>query len=427
MSRHPSVHRHDLDSARVRALFPALGGETVFLDNAGGSQVPRVVVDAMHRYLVQSYVQLGADYALSRQATATVRQAHDVVSVLMNAGSGDAEAGKVILGASTSELVNRLAQAYAEVWEPGDEVIVSEAAHASNADPFMRLASGRGLRAAGLTVKTWRVDPTTGEASLEALRQLVGPRTRLIAVPHVSNILGAVLDLGPVVALARSVGARVLVDGVAYAPHRAIDVTAWGVDWYVYSTYKVFGPHAAALYGSHTALAEVTGPNHGFIPKEELPRKFELGGVNHEGTAGIAALPRYLAALVDEGERADQPLERARVEAAFEVITRLELPLQVRLLEDLVRRPDVRVIGPISSGLERVGVVSFVHARRSSAEIARAANARGLGIRFGHFYAYRLCQALGLDPDDGVVRVSFAHYNTMAEVERLIAFFDEVL
>lgn len=449
----PCVDTHSDDPARVRALFPALSGDTVFFDNAGGSQVPGLVADAIHAYLVESYVQLGADYALSRQASAVVKRAHDVVAALMNAGVGDDEVGKVILGGSTSELVNRLAQAYAEVWEPGDEVIVSEAGHESNIGPFLRLAEGRGLRASGLVVRTWAVDPISGEASLEALGRLIGPRTRLIAVPHVSNILGAVLDLGPIVEMAHAVGARVLVDGVAYAPHRAIDVRASSVDWYVYSTYKVFGPHAAALYGSHAALSELTGPNHAFIPRGELPRKFELGGVNHEGAAGIVALERYLAALVDtrgdthdargdtqddvrgdtqvdargDGHGDKRPLDRGLVTAAFERITRLELPLQARLLEDLARRPEVRVLGPTTSGRERVGVVSFVHATRSSAEIARAANARGLGIRFGHFYAYRLCKALGLDPDDGVVRVSFAHYNKLAEVERLIAFFDEVL
>lgn len=419
----------------VRSHYPSLGrpGADVFLDNAGGSQVPGVVADAIHHYLTHDYAQTGADYATSRRASATVAAAHRFLKVFMNvpdapgAPPGSRTGGEVIIGPSTSQLCATLANAYAEVLKPGDEVVFCQTGHESNIGPWARLEKR------GIAVRQWAVDPRTGHASLDSLRALLGSgRVRLVAFPQVSNVLGEVIDLEPIVRLVHDAGARVVVDGVAFAPHRAIDVAGWNVDWYVYSTYKVFGPHQAVLYGTRDALDELTGPNHYFIPKDELPRKFELGGVNHECAAGILALDQFLRDFVGVPRLSspadpNAPFDRGVVTTAFDAMEALETPLQARLIDFLLSKPGVRLIGPASTGRERVCIVSFVHASKPSRQIAQAGNARGLGFRFGNFYAYRLVQALGLDPADGVVRVSFAHYNTMEEAERLIAFLDEVL
>ena len=233
------------------------------------------------------------------------------------------------------------------------------------------------------------------------------------------------VDIEAITSLTHAAGARVVVDGVAYAPHRAIDVSAWDVDWYAYSTYKVYGPHMAALWGRRDALAELPGPNHFFVPDEELPYKFELGGANHEGCAGICGLRDYLATLI--GEADPRALDRAAIEQAFGIMTACELPLQARLIEYLRSRDDVRIIGPTDDGDSRVGTISFVHDSKSSAEITAAVDSSGIGIRHGHMYAYHLCEAAGLDPEDGVVRTSLVHYNTPEEIERLIEVFDKVL
>jgi cysteine desulfurase family protein (TIGR01976 family) len=410
----------------IRAMYPALESATAFLDNAGGSQLPGVVIEAMTRYLRESYVQLGADYAVSVRATATVAAAHRFVKRFMNAAAD----GEVILGASTSQLVFTLAQAHARVLKAGDEIIISEASHESNVGAWANMGQEDGARPV-VVVKLWRVDRRTGEPDVEHLKELLSPRTKLVCFPHVSNVFGHVADVAGITRLVHDRGARVLVDGVAYAPHRAIDVSAWGVDWYVYSTYKVFGPHMAAVFGSREALAPLTGPNHFFIPKTELPRKFELGGVSHEGAAGILALDHFLRDVAGEARLADVLAPDARFDhgvakRAFDMMERLEAPLFARLIEFLKTKRGVRIIGP-SDGQDRVGIVSFVREGKSSKSIAQAGNARGLGFRFGNFYAYRLCQAIGLDPADGVVRVSFCHYNTMDEVERLIGFLDEAL
>lgn len=422
--------------ASVRAHFPSLSSDEVLLDNGGGSQVPRVVADAIHHYLLHHYVQLGADYASSRRATAIVAAAHRLLKTFMNVPdapgdpAGARSGGEVILGASTSELCARLANAYADALRPGDEIVVCQTGHESNIGPWMKLARR------GFTVREWCVDPATGVAPLDGLRALLTGRTRLVAFPQVSNILGEVINLPPIVRLAHEAGARVVVDGVAYAPHRAIDLARWGVDWYVYSTYKVYGPHMAALYGSREALAEVVGPNHEFIPRDDLPRKFELGGVNHEGAAGILALDHFLRDLLGVPRLTDPAdpaavFDRGVVEQAFELIERLEVPLQARLVEYLAHKPGVRLIGPAVGDRSRICIVSFRHERLTPRQIALAANERGLCLRYGHFYAWRLCRAMGLRPEDlstgGVVRVSFAHYNTPEEVERLIEFFEEIL
>ncbi len=415
-----------------RAFFPALASEAVFLDNAGGSQLPGAVIDAMHRYLTTSFVQTGADYAASKAATATVKQAHEYLKTLMGV-SHAASTGEVIIGASTSQLCRMLADCYADVLSPGDEVILCETAHESNVGPWMRLAKQ------GVTIRTWKiggasmfgevVESAGGPSRMKALKDLITSRTKLIAFPQVSNILGEIVDVPAIIKLAHEAGARVVVDGVAYAPHRAIDVSAWDVDWYVYSTYKVFGPHAAAMYGKADAMAELTGPNHYFIPRTEVPRKFELGGANHESCAAIAALETYLTQAAKAWGGVPHPPEpRAIVERAFHAFEVIENDLQRHFMQWLLAQPNLRVVGPANDHPSRVCTISFVSTRGvSSKAIAQHCNAKGLGIRYGNFYAYRLCEALGLNPADGVVRASFAHYNTHEEVDRLIAALAEII
>ncbi len=402
------------DRKRIRAQFPALAGETVFLENAGGSQVPLCVADRIHDYMLSSYVQLGAGYPLSQRATEVVDEAHDFVRLMVNGNDGE-----VMLGPSTSQLLLMLSQCYARTLTPNSSIIVAQTGHEANVGPWKHLASQ------GFELQWWEMDPNNFECSLADLEELLNDRTALVAFPHVSNLLGEIVDVAEITKLAHAAGARVVVDGVAYAPHRAMDVTAWDVDWYAYSTYKVYGPHMAALWGRRDAIAELGGPNHFFIPDDDLPYKFEVGGANHEGCAGVLGLRDYLAFVA----RVEDPntLDRTAVEHAFDVMTACELPLQERLIKYLLSRDDVRIIGPTGAGTERVGTISFVHNRMSSREITEAVDRSGIGIRNGHMYAYHLCEALGLDPEDGVVRTSLVHYNTLEEIERLIEVFESVL
>ena len=400
--------------ARLRREFPALAGDVVFLENAGGSQVPACVADAIRRYMVESYAQLGAGHPMSRRATATVEAAHVFARTLLNARRGHA-----MIGSSSTVLLNMLAHCYGQVLEPGSEIILAETGHEANLGPWKRLES------VGAKVRWWRLDPDLMVCPLDALDDLLNDRTALVALPHVSNLLGGIVDLPVIVRKAHDAGARVVADGVAYAPHRAVDVDAWDVDWYVYSTYKVYGPHMAVLYGRDDALAELPGPNHFFVPQDDLPYQFEPGGPSHEGCAGLLALGDYLKLLA--GVDAAAACDRAVVTQAFAVMEQLERPLITRLLAYLQAKPGVRVIGPPEPGPARVGTISFVHESLTSREIAAALDRTEIAVRHGHMYAWHLCRALDLDLEDGVLRVSFVHYNTLEEIERLIAALEDIL
>ncbi len=409
-NRHPSIEFR----SKIRDRFPSLNRGTVFLENAGGSQVPGVVVERMREYMLSSYVQLGAGYELSQRATATVEEARGFVRLLFGGLNG-----QVVLGPSTSALLQMLADCYGRVLEPGAEIVVAECGHEANVGPWVR------LERAGAKVRWWKVDPESCSSPVERLGELLNARTALVAFPHVSNLLGEIVDVRAVTQMAHAVGAKVVVDGVAYAPHRAMDVEAWGVDWYGFSTYKVYGPHMAALWGRREAMAELEGPNHFFVGRDDVPYKFELGGANHEGCAGLLGLREYIALIAGEADA--EQLDRGGVERAFDVMTACELPVQARLIDYLRSRHDVKIIGPEDAGAGRVGTISFVHESRSSREITEVVDRSGIAIRHGHMYAHRLCTALGLDPDDGVVRVSLVHYNTVEEIERLIKVLDKAL
>ncbi len=410
-----------LDIARVRGLFPSLATGTAFLDNAGGSQLPAVVIDAMARYMRESFVQTGAEYDESRRAAASIARAREVVHAFLNA---DQAMGQIILGPSTTALCNNLAWAYGESFaaEGGrDEVIVCTAGHEANVGCWFRLAS-RGMR-----VTPWhaeRDDDGVWRPRLDTLRALLSSRTRVVAFPQVSNLCGEVWDARAVAELCRNAGARSVIDGVAYAAHQAPDVRRLGCDWYVYSTYKVFGPHAAAMFGGREALAELTGPNHAFIPRESVPHKWEPGGANHESCAGIAALWEYVCALT--GDDASAPPNRGGFERAFASIAPAELALQRRFLEWASARRDLTIVGPRTHDASRVATISLVSSRTTSRALALELNRQGLGVKHGSFYSVRLCETMGLDPADGVLRVSFAHYNSLDEADRLCRALDRL-
>ena len=397
---------------QLRSHFPALASGTVFLENAGGSQIPVQVADRIRDYLLESYVQLGAGYELSRRSTDLVDRARDFVRLLMGGDEGE-----VILGPSASALLQMLAECYSRFLTPGAEVIVAQTGHEANIGPWVR------LERFGIESRWWEMNPQSFACSMDRLRDLLSERTALVAFPHVSNLLGEIVDVRSITKLAHEAGARVVVDGVAYAPHRAMRVSDWGVDWYTYSTYKVYGPHMAALWGRDDALSELTGPNHFFL--RDVPYQFELGGVCHEGCAGLLGLADYLRVFSDGEQTAE--LDRPGVEWAFDIMTACERRLQAALLEYLRSRDDVRIIGPAEDGPQRVGTVSFIHSQKSSKSIAEVVDDSEIGIRHGHMYAYRLCQALDLDPDDGVVRVSLVHYNTPEEIRRLLRVLDRAL
>lgn len=396
----------------VRSWFPSLESGFAYMDNAGGSQVPGVVPDAIREYMLSSYAQTGAEYPASKRATETVDSAH----AMLDAFFGGEGAGHTILGPSSSALLRMLALCYSDALEPEDEIVVAESGHEANISPWLYLARH------GLNVRIWPANAETGSCEARDLAAMLTDRTRIVAFPQVSNLLGHVEDFHGAIGLAKEAGARVVLDSVAYAPHLPLDVKAWGVDWAVFSTYKVFGPHMAALWGSKEAMAELEGPNHSIIPASQHPYKFELGGSCHELCAGQNALRSYYQFLADRSG-----YDRETAVEAVGTVDALERPLTKALLDYLAGKPSVRVLGKPNFDEGRLPIVSFLHRQKLPTEIAAAALTSDCGIKTGTFYSYRLCDRLGIDRDTGVTRISLAHTNSESELDRLFHALDTVL
>jgi len=405
-----------LNLEQIRAEFPALAGDTVFLDNAGGSQVLRRVADRVRDYLLTSSVQLGASYADSQRAGEKVLAARRAVAELINAPHDD----EVVMGGATTALMFVLTQALRLGVKPGGEIIVTNTDHESNIGGWTRLAE------AGAVIKVWEVNRDSLALELADLDRLLSPRTTWLAMTHASNILGTVNPVEEVSRRVHAAGGRVCVDAVAYAPHRLVDVQACGADVVVFSFYKVFGPHYAVMWGRRELLLALPSLNHFFIGPEVIPYKLQPGNVNYELSYGCIGIHEYLCDTGTALGASGTP--RQRMQAAFDAFAAHEDRLAERLLGWLRGRKGVRIIGrPSATDGQRVPTISFVVADTPSESIVRHVDGHGIGIRFGDFYARRLIESLGLQGQGGVVRVSMAHYNTEAEIDRLIRAFEEVM
>ncbi|QTN23289.1 cysteine desulfurase-like protein [Rhizobacter sp. AJA081-3] len=405
-----------LNLERIRAEFPALASDTVFLDNAGGSQVLKRVADRVRDYLLTSSVQLGASYAASQRAGEKVLAARRAVAELINAPHDD----EVVMGGATTALMFILTQALLPGVKPGDEIIVTNSDHEANIGGWMRLAQ------AGAVIKVWEVNRDSLALELADLDRLLSPRTTWLAMTHASNILGTVNPVEEVSRRVHAAGGRVCVDAVAYAPHRLVDVQACGADVVVFSFYKVFGPHYAVMWGRRELLLSLPSLNHFFIGPEVIPYKLQPGNVNYELSYGCIGIHEYLCDTGTALGATGTP--RQRMQAAFDAFAAHEDRLAERLLGWLRGRKSVRIIGrPSATDGQRVPTISFVVANTPSESIVRHVDGHGIGIRFGDFYARRLIESLGLQGHSGVVRVSMAHYNTEAEIDRLIRAFEEVI
>ncbi len=400
----------------IRAEFPAITNDCVYLDNAGGSQVLRRVADRVSDYLLTSSVQLGASYAQSQEAGVKVLAARQSVATLINAPHDD----EVVMGGSTTSLMFQLTQAILPGIQPGDEVIVTNSDHEANIGGWMR------LKAAGAVVKIWEINRETLALELSDLDRLLSPSVKWVALTHASNILGTINPVREVAARVHAVGGRVCVDAVAYAPHRLVDVQASGADVYVFSFYKVFGPHYAVMWIARDLLLSLPSLNHYFIGADVVPYKLQPGNVNYELSYGCMGISDYLVHVGSVLAPADTV--REKMQAAFDAFARHEDELAERLLAYLRAKPGVHIVGLAQATAgQRVPTVSFTVKGRPSESIVRHMDRFNIGIRFGDFYAKRLIEFLGLQAQGGVVRVSIAHYNTLEEIDRLIQHLEEVI
>lgn len=389
-----------------RAPFALPEDGWAYFDNAGGSFTLRDVIARTAEYMRSTPIQIGGAYPLSLQAASRQGKALELLAGFVNA----AGASEMILGSSSTALTWQVARAMRPLLKPGDEIIITLMDHEANRSPWLW------LQECGVTIRTWELDRQDFALSLAHLELLLNERTRLVCFSHCSNILGRIEPVAEITRRVHAKGARVFVDGVAYAPHRRIDVRRWDVDFYVCSLYKLFGPHIGMLYGKRDALLDLGNINHEYLPADALPYKLQPGGVSYELAWGATALVDYF----DDWQR------RANTDP-FNQIAEYESALVRPLLEFLARHEDVTLFGPDSADVAvRLPIVAFRHARIASAAIASALNAHKLAVRHGHFHSRRLLELLGVPVDDGVTRISLAHYNTHQEIERLVIALREI-
>lgn len=404
-----------MDIEFVRDQFPALKRDFIFMDNAGGSQVLGKVIERISGYLVHHNVQLGASYKVSREAGEKLKYATSRISELINSNKTE----EVVIGSSTTMLLRILSLAISKQWTEGAEVIVTDTDHEANVSPWTD------LQEKGIKVKVWKVNPQSLELEIEDLNKLLNKNTKLVAVTHASNVLGTINPIKKIAEEVHKAGALICVDGVAYAPHRQVDVQELDVDFYTFSWYKTYGPHLAVMYGKYDELLKLDRLNHYFIGKNEVPYKLQPGNFNFELTYSILGIIEYYQEFYRHhfNIRKSPPF-RERLTKTFDLIATHEEKLASLLLDYLNKVPEIRIIGiPEADAARRVPTISFVHSRLKSDEIVEKVDGHRLGIRFGDFYAKKLIQALNLEDKNGVVRVSLVHYNTAKEVRKLIGIF----
>ena len=403
-----------LDAAFVRSCFPGLGtgpDEWVLADSAGGSLPAATVIGRVRAYMERHQVQHGATYTRSTEAKGLVEEGRRAAAQLVNASSEE-----IVLGHSSTLNTQLLARSLGPLWAPGDEVIVTNLDHESNIGPW------RALESAGIVVREWRLRPDTAALAPEDLESLLGPRTRLVAFTHCANIVGGYHDVAEIGRRVHEAGALVAVDGVAFAPHARVDVRALDADFYLISLYKTFGPHVGLLYARRACLERLENQNHFFLGATAGASKLEPGNVTHELAAGLAGILDYWQAF-DQHHFGDAsaPLD-SRLNRSMALAAEYEGALIEPLIQLLANDRRVRLLGPPTADpARRAPTLAFTSETRSSREIVGKLEEHRIGARHGHFYALRGVRALGLDPEDGVVRISLTHANTPDEVARIVA------
>jgi len=399
-----------LDVDFARSQFPAFAepslAQFAHFENAGGSYACGQVVEALDGYYRRTKVQPYYAFEPSAIAGARMDSARQRLAQWLNA-----DVDEVHLGPSTSQNTYVLAQAFRRWLRPGDEIVVTNQDHEANIGAWARLQDE------GFTVRTWKVD-AAGTLQLQDLRALLSPRTRVVAFTHCSNVVGQINPVREITDLIHGAGALAVVDGVSYAPHGLPDMTELGADIYLFSLYKVYGPHLGAMYVRRDLASQLPSQAH-FFKSGELPGRFTPAGPDHAQVAAVNGVIDYMEALASHHGYAQAPLQQ-RAAAVRTLMRGQEIRLLEPLLDFMARQPRIRVIGPFDART-RAPTVAFMIDGLSSQAVGAELARQGIGVGAGNFYAYRLLQALGIDTTDGVVRASFVHYTTPAEVDRLVA------
>ena len=392
------------DAQAVRRQFPILGAEiggrkVHYLDNGASAQTPDAVLDAVRTYETTGRANvLRGVHRLAERATEAYEGAREEVARFLGVPPME-----IVFTGGCTAAINLVAYSYGALLKPGDRVLISELEHHSNIVPWQLLRARSGIELDALPVTL------DGRIDLGALAGKLTPRTKLISLAHVSNVTGALLDVRAVVAAARSVGARVMLDGAQRAPHGPVDLPALGVDFYTFAGHKTYGPNGVGVLWGRAELLDAMPPFHGggsMIGRVSIaettwappPRRFEAGTPPIGPAIGLGAACKWMAGL------------------DWTAAASHEMALVQRLMDGLQRIDGTRVVGP--AGLQnRFPVVSFTLEGVHPHDVAQTLDSFGVAVRAGHHCCQPLMDRFDLD---GTTRVSIAPYNDAGDIDALL-------
>ncbi len=408
-----------LDLKYVRSQFPAfkdpLSKDWSFFENAGGSYVPINVIERLSDFMTSTKVQPYAEYPMSKIAGENMDRATDLFAEMINAKSQE-----IIIGGSTSINLYVLSNALKHFLKPGDEIIVTNQDHEANISPWQRLSE------VGALIKEWKMNPETAELEIKNLENLLTKKTKIVAVTHCSNIVGSVNNLKKISELAHKKNAIVIGDGVSYAPHGFPDVKELGVDFYTFSLYKTYGPHLALLYGKEEILKKLPNQNHEFL-NGNYPYTINPGGPNHEELVSLLGIYDYIINLYNHHFDTKKLNIRQKINKINYLIAQHEEDIANPILKLIYERNDLKLIGKNKIiNKNRAPTISFISKTKSSKDIIKILNQNKIATRNDNFYAWRCLKSLGINNEDGVVRLSIVHYNNHQDIEKLISALDQI-
>ena len=405
-----------LDIDFVRSRFPAFAQPSLqdqaFFENAGGSYTCQPVIDRLFRFYHERKVQPYGGYEAARLGGEEMDEARTRLAALMGV-----ETDELSFGPSTTQNTYVLANAFRQWMRPGEAIIVTNQDHEANTGPWRRLDDD------GIEVREWKIDPDTGHLDPEGLVNLLDEKVRLVCFPHCSNVVGEINPVAEITATAHAAGAFVCVDGVSYAPHGLPNVEELGADIYLFSSYKTYGPHQGVMV-MRRALG-MTLPNQGhYFNGDSLYKRFTPAGPDHAQVAASAGMADYFDELhAHHGLAGNTPA--AKMAVVHDLMRDHETDLLQPLLDYLGSKNSVRLLGPRRA--ENRAPTVAVDVGSNAFELSEKLAPLGIMAGGSDFYAVRALEAMGVDPAKGVLRLSFVHYTSKAEIDKLLEALEKVL
>ena len=399
-----------LDLSFIRAQFPAFSEPSLqgwaFFENAGGSYPCIQVVNRLTDFYMKNKVQVNYPYPASMLAGKLMEASYKRMADYLNVDESE-----IHFGPSTTQNIYVLANAMRPMWEDGDEIIVSCQDHEANAGAWRRLADR------GIKIIEWHVHPETGLLSLDELDALFSDRTKMVAYPHCSNIIGHINPVKVISQKAKLHGALSVVDGVGYAPHGFPDLKDLGADIYLFSLYKTFGPHLGLMYVDNALIEKLENQSHFF--KEGITRSILTpAGPDHAQIAAASGILDYFD-LVYKHHFDQEATPYQRNNAINNLFQEHEKALLQRLLDFLKSRDDIQIVGPDNTE-NRAPIVSIIPLKKNIKKVYSTLIEQKLMLGMSNFYAVRPLIDMDIPRQPGVLRISFLHYTSMEEMNQLI-------